>query len=216
MESPTEITGRRWWLTPAGKSHIQPSTGAWSCVQFGSSTRPKRKARCLSWTNDLGRSLGQPKTWFYVNYQLRQLQSARRIWKTKTHVATRRLLTSQVTSRERPSKYAENDKSSLDRIRSWKLESKRVSCKQHISMPRLWRYKSKWNLLECDLRLRPFKLASLKSIMNTYRVWVSGLNMAGVRTPTVLLMEPVDISFVMAPSWAWSLMSRGKVCFTAL
>ena len=85
--------------------------------------------------------------------------------RTRAHVATRRLLTSQVTPLERPSKYAEKDKS-FDRISSCKLESKRVSCKQHISMPRRWMYKRKWDLLESDLRPRPFKLASLKSIMN--------------------------------------------------
>ena len=83
-------------------------------------------------------------------------------------------------------------------------------------MPRRWRYKRKWDLLESNLSSRPFKQASLKSIMNIYRGWVPGLNMAGVRTLTVWLMEPVAISFVMALSWARPPMSRGKVNFTAL
>ena len=47
--------------------------------------------------------------------------------------------------------------------------------------------------------------------MNIYKGWVPRLNMAGVRTPTVWLMDPVAISLVMAPSWARTRCLAGKL-----
>ena len=47
LESPTENSGRRRGLTPAGKGHIQPSAGAWSYIQFRG-VRQDQKKRTVS------------------------------------------------------------------------------------------------------------------------------------------------------------------------